>query len=721
MVTGRVMVVDRIYAQPPYSDPEDLNDRLFGHELGHAAGGLRHGDGYDNPGLLMPCDNGVLDDDDDQCEEAARLDGQNLMQYRTGAELSDEQILLMRAHMQSTLPDLQAEVTSSGATDTASIEEEFANILEFEFANILEFEFVNILEFEFVNILEFEFVNILEFEFANILEFEFANIPEFEFANIPEFEEAEVLDFEFANILEFGMDFTADPVTGTGEVQVYAAAGGLPWPTPIRPKTGYFWYLNLDEDPATGRRPGDFGFPDARVDDTGVDVIVMLDLFSSCNELTLVCSDYAFTTVLAFDTTAQNFIKTYGPVPSTDAIKPITLGLAQDTVDPAREDPAVGMLLAPSFPASILVDAVPSYRPGDPIAMQVVTAIPCEQTLPDGTVLDCQCTNCGACPDYPGCEVPEGDPDPVKVCSDGTTLCASDADCFDGGECGGQTVCSIGGNACVSNADCTAGDGDFCVGAALLTADSPGAILAFEPPVLPSCEVVPVVTDPGVLITVVASDFPTETSQPMNVLIGEQVVGGDASPVFDVEGKTPFDVAVPADALPGPLEFTVELEGFATEANCSVVVLAVNCFGDPASGDSDGDGHCDDVDNCPWDSNSGQGDTDGDAVGDACDTCPGDPEDDSDGDGVCIGDGFHLPATGDRDNCPDYANVDQADQDEDGQGNICDDDDDNDGVVDDSDSHPLNPLMCRDVDSDTCDDCSSGTDNPANDGADSDS
>lgn len=49
---------------------------------------------------------------------------------------------------------------------------------------------------------------------------------------------------------------------------------------------------------------------------------------------------------------------------------------------------------------------------------------------------------------------------------------------------------------------------------------------------------------------------------------------------------------------------------------------------DTAGGDSDGDGVCDDDDNCPDDFNPGQADSDGDGVGDACDTPGGDPCDD---------------------------------------------------------------------------------------------
>ena len=43
----------------------------------------------------------------------------------------------------------------------------------------------------------------------------------------------------------------------------------------------------------------------------------------------------------------------------------------------------------------------------------------------------------------------------------------------------------------------------------------------------------------------------------------------------------------------------------------------------------------------------------------------------------------------DVDNCPDFPNPDQADNDNDGVGDVCDDDDDNDGVIDTEDNCPL--------------------------------
>ncbi|MDH3464254.1 MAG: metallophosphoesterase family protein, partial [Acidimicrobiia bacterium] len=73
-------------------------------------------------------------------------------------------------------------------------------------------------------------------------------------------------------------------------------------------------------------------------------------------------------------------------------------------------------------------------------------------------------------------------------------------------------------------------------------------------------------------------------------------------------------------------------------------IVKPNCPNGPT--DSDGDGLCDDLDNCVDLPNPGQVDTDGDGEGDACDACPNDLDNDGDGDGVC----------GDVDNCPDVAN-----------------------------------------------------------------
>ena len=70
--------------------------------------------------------------------------------------------------------------------------------------------------------------------------------------------------------------------------------------------------------------------------------------------------------------------------------------------------------------------------------------------------------------------------------------------------------------------------------------------------------------------------------------------------------------------------------------------------------DADVDGVSDVDDNCPDGANADQADVDEDGLGNVCDTCPNDPENDADEDGVC----------GDADVCP--GSNDTVDIDEDG-------------------------------------------------------
>ena len=94
------------------------------------------------------------------------------------------------------------------------------------------------------------------------------------------------------------------------------------------------------------------------------------------------------------------------------------------------------------------------------------------------------------------------------------------------------------------------------------------------------------------------------------------------------------------------------------------------CIGDDATGDSDGDGECDDIDPTPT------GDDDIDGVDNALDKCIGDDATgDSDGDGIC--DDLDFTPTGDDDNdgvdnAEDLCKGDDASGDSDGDG-ICDD------------------------------------------------
>ncbi len=92
----------------------------------------------------------------------------------------------------------------------------------------------------------------------------------------------------------------------------------------------------------------------------------------------------------------------------------------------------------------------------------------------------------------------------------------------------------------------------------------------------------------------------------------------------------------------------------------------------------------DGVDNCPLTANPDQADNDSDGAGDVCDA-----DDDNDG----------VPDV--TDNCPLTPNSDQADNDGDNVGDVCDADDDNDGVLDGVDNCPLTPNPDQaDLDSD---------------------
>jgi subtilisin family serine protease len=167
-----------------------------------------------------------------------------------------------------------------------------------------------------------------------------------------------------------------------------------------------------------------------------------------------------------------------------------------------------------------------------------------------------------------------------------------------------------------------------------------------------------------------------------------------------LEAKPTATPAQLADALiktardRGPTGWDTRYGAGLVDAKAAVEYLLDPCTGQ--GGDSDSDGVCNNIDNCPSDANPTQTNTDGDAQGDACD-----PDDDNDG----VLDG--------SDNCPLTANPTQADTDGDNSGDACDPDDDNDGVLDGSDNCPLiaNPTQA-DTDGDTSGDaCDPDDDN----------
>ncbi|MCG8668809.1 MAG: thrombospondin type 3 repeat-containing protein [Pseudomonadales bacterium] len=132
------------------------------------------------------------------------------------------------------------------------------------------------------------------------------------------------------------------------------------------------------------------------------------------------------------------------------------------------------------------------------------------------------------------------------------------------------------------------------------------------------------------------------------------------------------------------------------------------------AGDLDGDGTNNGDDVCPTDPTDAcpEGDTDNDGINNGDDLCPTDasnncldnPNGDFDGDGQtnandpCPSNNPDSCPAGDldndgvinqTDNCPSNANSNQANNDGDSLGDVCDNDDDNDGAADGSDCQPM--------------------------------
>jgi len=178
---------------------------------------------------------------------------------------------------------------------------------------------------------------------------------------------------------------------------------------------------------------------------------------------------------------------------------------------------------------------------------------------------------------------------------------------------------------------------------------------------------------------------------------------------------------------PGQTSFTDNVTFNSPAGSCNFYALSIVAGGHVGatsahstvgSGDRDGDGVPDSIDNCPDTPNSGQQNNDGDFPGDACDNCstitnPGQ----ADVDGDSVGDVC--------DNCPAFPNTTQADTDVDLVGNACDNcptsanadqaEGDSDGIGDTCDncSTIYNPNQTDgdgDLVGDACDDCPANSD-----------
>ena len=159
--------------------------------------------------------------------------------------------------------------------------------------------------------------------------------------------------------------------------------------------------------------------------------------------------------------------------------------------------------------------------------------------------------------------------------------------------------------------------------------------------------------------------------------------------------QTPTSIAIGKDGGIYVGDHGNTLRKFDSQGNFIAVVCVAGTFGD---------GECNDVDGVAIDSS-------------------GDIYAVNSGSNIVQKFGFDTGAAG---GCIDSPAA--PDNDGDGVGNHCDEDDDNDGVLDKTDLDPLDPDVCEDVDGDSCDDCSVGTDDfgpladndPANDGPDAD-
>jgi hypothetical protein len=363
------------------------------------------------------------------------------------------------------------------------------------------------------------FRDIIEFGFRDIIEFGFRDIIEFGFRDIIEFGEDETLGFGFVDVVEFGA--VIDDPSASGGTTFFASTAGLLWPEPVQADADYYFFIDADRNDATGGVPGEFGFPGAgQTVENGVDLIVRIETGAAGDVLTVF--DYVDETT--------GYVPVANPVDGPLAVENVTVGLFQDLGGAIEEEEqAIGTNLRARVQNALLQAA--GWVVGSPLSVEVLSVVDCSGEIA-GIPIDCQCTDCGMCPDFPGCEGP--DPEPITV---------------------GEEI----------------------------PVETAQEEVSFEDPVPPVCAVEPASVVAGGGVTVTASEFPPGTGAALNVLLEGAVLG---TTTVDATGTAVAQVTIPAGTPPGEAFLTALLEGHATSAECAVEVVARLGGNEPPAADA---------------------------------------------------------------------------------------------------------------------------------------